>query len=292
MSAGAWRVCGQTADEPDIALSVVGTGECLVFLHGLGSTRESWSDQIEFFSNRYCAIAWDARGYGDSGDVAGERNFAVDFASDLARILDRLGVQRAHLVGLSMGGIIAQCFYHQHPDRVATLTLADTFESFPTLGEAAVAGFLKARLQPLIEGATPADLAPGAVNALLAPGANPHARARLLHTLSTLRSDPYQRTLLAMAHQHALGPLSAIGVPTLVLTGELDRLAPVAIAQAIAAGIAGSQLSILPGIGHLTNLEDPAAFNATLAQFLNRHAGLADTLSVNALASRLSVRPL
>ena len=118
----------------------------------------------------------DARGYGESDDYEGELVFERDFVSDLLSVMDLLAAGSAHLVGLSMGGIIAQCFYFAHPDRVRSLVLADSFPSFQVIGAAAVKGFLAARVDPLLEGATPADLASAAAKAMLAP-ARPRVRA-------------------------------------------------------------------------------------------------------------------
>ena len=110
--------------------------------------RKNWHPQLTYFSQTYLAVAWDARGYGESDDCEGERVFARDFVRDLLSILDLLGAGRAHLVGLSMGGMIAQCFYFAHPHRVASLVLADTFPSFSCAwGGKPLRVFLAARIE-------------------------------------------------------------------------------------------------------------------------------------------------
>jgi 3-oxoadipate enol-lactonase len=253
---------------PRISLAAVGKGEAVVFLHGLGSTKESWYSQLDYVGKTHLAIAWDARGYGESDDYVGELEFARDFVMDLARTLDHVGVARAHLVGLSMGGLIAQCFYFAHPHRVSSLILADSFPSFKSLGEKMVAGFLAARLQPLLDGATPADLAASGAEALLAPGAPDVARKRLIATLSGMRKESYIKTIRAMVAQNAVGRLEDIEVPTLVLNGEFDRLAPVAIAEDMVRRIPDAQLVVIQGAGHLSNLEGPDEFNAAVVTFI------------------------
>lgn len=250
-----------------------------MFLHGLGSTKENWHPQLTYFSQTYLAVAWDARGYGESDDCEGERVFARDFVRDLLSILDLLGAGRAHLVGLSMGGMIAQCFYFAHPHRVASLVLADTFPSFRALGEEAVKGFLAARIEPLLNGATPADLAPAAATSLLAPSAPESARERLLWSLSHLNKDSYVKTARALAEQDAVGDLKDIAVPTLVLSGEFDRLAPVSLARQMSGRIPGSQLAVIPGAGHISNLERPEEFNEAVSRFLSMHSGVATQLN-------------
>src|SRR5687768_330744 len=93
---------------PRIAVNVCGSGEAVVFLHGVGTTKSSWDAQLAFFGRTHLAIAWDARGYGDSDDYEGDLDFAADFSGDLAAALDGLDITAAHIVGLSMGGLIAQ----------------------------------------------------------------------------------------------------------------------------------------------------------------------------------------
>ncbi len=249
-----------------------------MFLHGLGSTKENWYPQLVHFGQTHRAMAWDARGYGESEDYEGELVFARDFASDLLSTLEVLGVVRVHLVGLSMGGMIAQCFYFAHPDRVASLVLADTFPSFRTLGEEVVKGFLSARIDPLENGATPADLAPASAATLLAPDAEESARTLLLESLSNLHTDSYVKTARALAVQDSVGRLEDIAVPTLVVSGELDRLAPVSLAREMAARIPGASLALISGAGHISNLERPEQFNRALSAFLSTHSGVATEL--------------
>lgn len=262
-----------------ISVASSGVGEALMFLHGLGSTKENWYPQLIHFGQTHRAMAWDAPGYGESDDHEGELVFARDFVSALLSTLDRLGVERVHLAGLSMGGMIAQCFYFAHPHRVASLILADTFPRFQAIGADVVKGFISARIEPLMRGATPADLAPASAESLLAPDAPESARTLLLESLSNLRSHSYVMTALALAVQDAVGNLEDIAVPTLVLSGALDRLTPVPIARAMAERIPGAQLVIIPGAGHISNLESPERFNATLSRFLSNHSGVATELN-------------
>ena len=239
-----------------------------MFLHGLGSTKENWSAQLHHMGKTHLAIAWDARGYGESDDYEGELEFARDFVSDLARTLDYVGADCAHLVGLSMGGLIAQCFYFMHPDRVSSLVLADSFPSLGSLGENLVAGFLAARLQPLLDGQSPADLAASGAASLLAPYASDEAKSSLVATLSSMRAESYIKTIRALVAQDVLGQLEDIRVPTLVMNGEEDRLSPVAMAEDMARRIPRAQLVVIHGAGHLSNLEKPEEFNDALTKFL------------------------
>ena len=99
-----------------LAVDRKGEGPLLVLLHGIGGNRTNWRDQMPVFSRHFTTVAWDARGYGLSDDYAGDLDFK-DFARDLGRVLDHYGAQKAHLLGLSMGGRIIQDFYEMHSNQ-------------------------------------------------------------------------------------------------------------------------------------------------------------------------------
>ena len=263
------------SSNPRIAVNASGSGEAVIFLHGVGTTRSSWDAQLAHFSNNHFAVAWDARGYGDSDDYDGDLNFARDFSTDLARVLDDLEIEKAHVVGLSMGGLIAQCFYFAHPDRVATLVLAHTFPSFRALGDKFIDQFVSTRLQPLLDGGTPADAADATVKGLLGPQASEEARRHFHASLCALRRDSYIKALQGLLEQDAPGALDDIKVPTFLLTGDHDRLSPPPISEVMARSIAGSELTIISECGHLSNIERPGEFNRLVHGFVSRHGGIA-----------------
>jgi pimeloyl-ACP methyl ester carboxylesterase len=250
---------------PDIAVEVAGTGPLLVFLHGVGGNRHNWADQLAHFARRFTAIAWDARGYGDSDD-APDRQF-TDFADDLARVITHFGGP-AHLVGLSMGGRIALDCWRRYPHLVASLTLADTSAGAPPSPEKLEA-FMALRRKPLLEdGKTPADIAPGIVASIAGPAITPAAHARLIASHAALRPLAYLDTLAAVTRFTDFPPFDGITVPVLVIVGEHDRVATPDYAASMAAAIPGARLHVIPGAGHVSNIEAPAAFNAALDSFL------------------------
>src|ERR1039458_10557384 len=106
---------------PSIAIDRSGGGPLVLFMHEIGGNRTNCQEQLPVFGEKFHAVAWDARGYGASDDYEGPLDFG-DFGRDLIRVLDHFQVNRAHLVGLSMGGLIAFDFHAAHPNRVATLT--------------------------------------------------------------------------------------------------------------------------------------------------------------------------
>jgi len=255
---------------PRIALSVAGRGPLVVFLHGIGGHRQHWDDQLRVFGAHFTAAAWDARGYGDSDDYDGPLVFA-DFSADLARVLDCFGAERAHLVGLSLGGRIARDFALRHPARVATLVLANTTAGFDTLTPGEVEAFIRSRRGPLEAGRTPQELAPQLAQNLIGPSAVAGAYARLLASMAALRKDAYLKTIEASTREDRGARIEAITAPTLVVASDEDRLYPAALAKEMARRIPGARLAVVRGAGHLSNLEQPRAFDAAVLPFLLEH---------------------
>ena len=242
-------------------MSVAGRGPLILFLHGIGGNRTHWAAQLDFFSTTFKAVAWDARGYGDSDDYDGALQFD-DFSADLLRVLDFLGERTAHLVGLSMGGRIARNFALQHAQRVATLTLANTSPGFDALRAEEVRRFVEER----------ANRTPDSAQRLLGSRAHARAGAALRDSLAALRREPYLKTLAASVSQDRAAPLEQLAMPVLVVSGDEDRVYPQTLARAMAQRIAGAELLVLEGCGHLSNLEQPERFNAALLDFLSRRS--------------------
>ncbi len=272
------RVTRHTGGPVSIAYDMAGSGPLVVFLHGIGGNRTNWYGQFEHFSNRFCAVTWDARGYGASNDSPQTLKFS-DFADDLLRLLDHCKAERAHLVGLSMGGMIIQDFYGRYPERVATLALVDTSSGFGGVPEAVRRDFLARRLDPLEKGLTPVDIAPGVVEVLVAKSASAAIREQLRGSLSALRVEPYKQALHAVVTTDFRPVLPKITVPTLVIVGEEDIVTPPSASEFLVKNIAGAALVKIPGAGHLTNIEKPEAFNAALGPFLDQHAQRASVVS-------------
>lgn len=272
------RIARHTGGPVSIAYDIEGTGPLAVFLHGIGGNRTNWHGQLERFGARFCAVTWDARGYGASADPPQTLQFS-DFADDLRRLLDHLQAERAHLVGLSMGGMIIQDFYGRLPERVATLALVDTSSGFGGVPEAVRRDFLSRRLDPLEKGLTPTDIAPGVVEVLVAKGASLAVREQMRASMAALRVESYKQALHAIVTTDFRPVLPKITVPTLVLVGEEDMVTPPSASEFLVKNITGAALVKIPGAGHLTNLEKPEAFHAALEPFLDRHAQRASVVS-------------
>lgn len=255
---------------PRLAYREAGQGAPVIFMHGIGGNCRNWVEQLPAVAPWFRAIAWDARGYGDSEDYEGELDFAT-FGADVGRLLDHLGAPAAHLVGLSMGGRIALDFYEQAPGRVLSLSLVDTFPGYDdSFTPAAREKFIELRRKPLLEGKEPRDIAPGVAQTLVSSCASPAHIAALVDSMGRLHKLSYIKAIEAMTRYERVADLSRISVPTLVVVGDQDRLTPPSVARDLAAGIAGAELAIIRNAGHLANIEQPALFNSILVDFLRR----------------------
>lgn len=241
----------------------------VLFLHGIGANRHQWRPQLDALADQFRVAAVDMRGYGDSDDDAGPLDFA-SFATDVIRVLDHLGVARAHLVGLSMGGRVARDVALRSPERIQSLVLANTTPGFDALSPEAQEKFVTDRTSAMRSGQTPAEIAPHAALRVLHPNASPAARAATIAMMSALRPASYMKTVAASVEQDRAAPVERITVPTLVITSDRDTVYPSALSAQLAARIAGAQLIEISNAGHLTNLEQPAAFNAALRAFITR----------------------
>ncbi len=254
------------AGDPGIAVTVAGAGPLVVFLHGIGGNATNWSAQVAYFARGYTAVAWDARGYGGSDGIVADFH---DFADDLARLIRHFGGP-AHLVGLSMGGRIALDTWARTPALVASLTLADTSAgSAEAASPERIGAFLALRRKPLVEdGKTPADIAPDIVAAIAGPNITPAQHARLIASHAALRADAYLATMAVVTRFTDFPDFARVEVPVQVIVGSEDRVATPAYAAAMAARFPNARLHVIPGAGHVSNIEAPNAFNAALAAFL------------------------
>jgi 3-oxoadipate enol-lactonase len=255
---------------PRIAVDHAGEGKLVICLHGIGGNRTNWHDQLPEFGRHFHAASWDARGYGMSDDYEGPLDFH-DFARDLARVLDHFGARKAHLIGLSMGGLIAMDFHALFPERVATLTLCDSLPGFGHLSPEQSREFIRLRLEPLIAGKELKDIAPGVARSLIGKSAPAAAFQRLVDSMCALHKHSYIKTIEGTANPGLQIELEKIRVPAHVVVGDEDVLTPPSLARSMAERIAGARLTIIKGSGHLPIIERPREFNAAVLPFLLEH---------------------
>jgi 3-oxoadipate enol-lactonase len=239
----------------------------VVFVHGIGGSARVWAAQIATFAAAgYTPVALDLPGYGGRPPVAAMR--FEDVAADVeARIAER-SLHRPVLVGHSMGGMIAQTALRRRPDGYAAVVLACTSPAFGSADGAFQKKFVADRLGPLDAGKTMAELAPGMVERMIGPAADPAGRARAVETMSAVPAETYRAAVRCLVGFDERANLGRIAVPVLCLAGEKDPNAPAAVMQRMAGKIPDAKYVCLPGVGHLPNLEAPAAFDAAILGFL------------------------
>ena len=244
-----------------------GAGRPLVLLHGIGSNARSWRDQMAALSDCRRVVAWDAPGYGDSTPLDPLRPMAADYADRLARFLDGLGLDRVALLGHSLGALIAGAFTAARERRVERLILADAALGHRTDPAAALPPSAQARLDDLAT-LGPAGLAARRAPRLVSTAATPVQLARVREAMAEIDPDGYRQAVAMLAQGDLPADAGAIAVRTLVLCGGEDAVTPPAGNRALAGTMRNARYRELPGAGHLSYVERPAAFNAAVREFL------------------------
>ena len=260
-----------------VAYARAGSGSVVVFLHGIGGNRTNWTEQLLGVAPYFTCIAWDALGYGDSDDPDRGLEFG-HFADELISFLDQLSVERAHLVGLSMGGHIALDVVSRYAKRVGTITLASSSAGLGLLSDEARRKFVATRLEPLQNGKTPAQIADWSRTCSSAGSRHPKFASVFVYHWPRFRPKPYTDTVRAIVTTDFRPALNSISVPTLIVVGEDDRVLPPVESEFLAARIPASRFFVMKKAGHLCNIEAPDVFNSILLKFLSEHSDCATTL--------------
>ena len=250
---------------PELAYDDIGAGPAVVLIHGHPFNRSMWAPQLAALRPAYRVIAPDLRGFGDSPVTAGTVTMR-ELAGDVERLLDRIGVGPAAVVGLSMGGLVVMELAAADPGRWWALGLVATTAQPVTAAEQADR---RARAD-LAERAGMAPIAQGMNERLYGPAPDPGVVAGI--TAMMLATSP--QGAAAAFRGRALRPdyrplLQEIDVPAFVCVGDQDTWSDATVTQELVASLRRPQLLVLPGVGHLPNLERPAEFNADLARFLD-----------------------
>jgi 3-oxoadipate enol-lactonase len=243
-----------------------GQGPPVLLLHGIGSNSRSFRSQLADLSDAWTTIAWDMPGYGGSDDPA-EPFTLEDLADDAAVLLNQLQLPRAHVVGHSMGGVIAQMLFHRHRSRVASLVLADTNPGSGSLPEPERSARVAWRLEA-IANQTPRQIAEARAPSLVSADAPPELVQELVETMAQIRPAGYRAAAIVMGTADLRDLLTAIDVPTLVVCGDQDRVTPPQTAAMLAERIPTARLALIPAAGHASNQERPAVFNQLVREFL------------------------
>ncbi|WP_426225073.1 alpha/beta fold hydrolase [Pseudarthrobacter sp. DSP2-3-2b1] len=247
-----------------MAYQQVGEGPGLVLLHGFSHDSRVWRPQMENLKEDFTVFAWDAPGAGRSSDPPSPFALA-DWADCLAACLRTAGLERAHILGLSWGGILAQEFYRRHSSVVESLILAGTYAgwkgSLPDpLPQERLAACLRDASLPRD------DFVAKYLPSMFSRSPNPQAVEELAGIMRGFHPTGFRLMARASAVD-TRSILPTITVPTLLLWGESDGRSPIAVAHQLHQAITGARLAVIPRAGHVSNLENADAFNKEIRDF-------------------------
>jgi 3-oxoadipate enol-lactonase len=258
------RVPPAGAGRPALAYRDAGprSRAALVLLHSLGTDGRLWAPQLTSLAGEYRLIIPDTRGHGESG-WDGPIGIGT-WADDIARVLDHADVPAAWLAGVSMGGVQAIAFAAEHPGRVTGLVIADSFAELEPDTAAAKTSALAGQAQRLgMAGLADAYVAGTITGDPASPGA-----AAVRDAIASTPEEGYVASVRTCFGARLGHCLAGIAAPALVLWGERDAKTPLHCSEHIAAGIRGARLEVIPDAGHLSNIENPAAFTAATSRFI------------------------
>ena len=258
-----------SANGLELAYARVGDGPPIVFVHGAAEDGRVWQPQLAALADEFTVVAWDEPGAGRSSDVpAGFR--LVDYASCLAALIGRLELGPSHLAGLSWGSTLVLELYRHHPELVATLILAGGYAGWKgSLPEEEVNARVEGVRQMLGASAEKFALTlPG----LFADGPPAEFVPLLEEIAGDVRPESLRTQLYVMAEADQRDLLPRITVPTLLIWGELDARSSLSVADQFQRTIPDTALVVIPGAGHVCQLERPEQFNQAVREFCRAHS--------------------
>jgi len=254
----------------DIHYTVEGDGPWLTMSHSLACNLHMWDEEAKRLSKRYKVLRYDTRGHGASGAPAGAYTLEL-LADDLHGLLQALGIKTTHFVGLSMGGMIGQTYALKYPAMFKSLALCDTTSRYPAEAAGLWAERIKTveaqGMEPLVESTL--------ARWFTEPFRKTHPDV-VQKVAAMIRATPatgYVGCSHAIPKINLTARLKEIRCPALIIVGKDDAGTPVAMAEDIHQALPGSELVVIPSAAHLSNLEQPDAFNRALGDFLNQANG-------------------
>ena len=249
-----------------INYEIAGEGPWVTLSHSLACNLHMWDEQMEALTKQYRVLRYDTRGHGLSDAPAGA--YTLDqLADDIHGLLSHLGVKQTHWVGLSMGGMIGQTFALKYPRVFKSITLADTTSRYPAEGAPVWAD----RIKTVTAGGMQAVAESTLARWLTEPyrKAYPQVVERIGGYIRATPVPGFVGCCHAIPQINLTHRLQEITCPALVIVGEQDPGTPVAMAREIHDALPGSKLVIIPAAAHLSNIEQPRAFNSALLDFLD-----------------------
>lgn len=252
-----------------ISYMEAGQGPVLVLLHGIGSAAGSFEDQLRGLSGSYRVIAWDAPGYGSSSCLATDSPSAGDYAAALAGFLDALGIDVCHLLGHSLGALMAARFAADYPARVISLTLSSIAVGHAELPQSDRRKMLEQRLEDVAT-LGPRGMAEKRGQRLLGPDATRDMVRRVVDTMAAVNPAGYEQAARMLADANVKTDVQRLpaSLPLQIVYGDADVITPPARNREVAALRPQAPVHVIPGAGHALYLEKPERFNAILLDFL------------------------
>ena len=245
-----------------------GKGDALLLLHGLGSRGEDWGLQVPFFASRYRTITADLRGHGQSDKPPGPYSVPM-MAADVVGLLDVLGIDSAHIVGLSMGGMIAFQLAVDHPERVRSIVIVN---SGPALVPRSAGEWLRIRQRLILAQLFgPARTGKFLSKRLFPKPDQSFVREQFIERWAKNDRNAYLSSIRALIGWSVMDRIGAIRCPVLVISGDRDYT-PLDLKRQYTALIPGAELVIIDDSGHATPIDQPDKFNRAVLDFLERIA--------------------
>lgn len=255
-----------------------GEGPPLVFIHGAWVSRQMWAPQVDTFGDDHRVVTFDIRGHGRTGRPEG-RPLTVDlFTEDLRELLDSLDIEAPVLCGLSLGGLIAKRYAIANPGAVRGLFLADTVRSvppvpFPRTSVGKELFIPKVPLYSMVRTVGPTAVYRYLLAVIEGTSGKPwivkdRVREYVLGEVSRFGASEFVQVVDSL-YDYEPRDSRAIDVPTAIAIGDHETPPITAQNKAMARRIDGADLSVIPEAGHLSNLDNPGAFNRTLEAFLD-----------------------
>lgn len=255
------------ANRIDINYTVEGEGPWLVMSHSLACNLHMWDEEAKRLSKRYKVLRYDTRGHGASSAPAGAYTLEL-LADDLHGLLQALDVKSPHFVGLSMGGMIGQTFALKYPGVFKSLALCDTTSRYP----AEAAGTWAERIKTVEAQGMEPMVKPTLERWFTASyrQQRPEVVERVAAMIRTTPVPGFVGCCHAIPKINLTARLKEIRCPSIVIVGKDDPGTPVAMAEDIHRALPGSKLVVIPSAAHLSNLEQPDAFNQALGEFVDQ----------------------
>jgi len=244
-----------TRDGLKIHYITVGSGRPVVFVHGLGESYLTWKPQIEFFPNKgFRILALDLRGHGES-QIPPKRITMEDFARDVESVLDAEKIEKALMVGYSMGALVSLELYKSSPSRFKKIVLEAVAPEYPPA------------MTELLENMSMHEIASQVAEFAVSPNASAELKRDIYEIISRTDKRVYIQSAEAATEKSYREIIRSLGIPTLFISGELDYISPPEVVEEMSSIVPGSQKFIMKGVGHMPHREKPEDYNQLLLKF-------------------------